>query len=93
LLIVMVTLPDFAVRDEVLNLNAPLGSAETLRPPEAEPPPPPLLVEVVWAGGGALAALEVVFFLLLPHPATAIASEHIETAAITRLRFIAPPGA
>src|SRR4051812_47396353 len=75
LFIVIVTLPAFALRLVVLNLSAPLASAEIFR---VLPPPPPLLAGVLAAGAGVLAGVELALEELLlpppPHPATAKAA-------------------
>jgi hypothetical protein len=68
-----VTFPDFPVSELVLNLSAPLGSAESL---SVSAPPPEDGVVLVAVGVVAVlvaaGALEVVLLLLLlPQPATA----------------------
>jgi len=81
---VIVILPAFALSEVVLNLNAPLGSAESLS----------ALAPVVGAAelvdAGALVVDDDVvlalFFLLLPQPPAATATT--ATAARTAMRFM-----
>jgi hypothetical protein len=75
LAMVIVTLPAFALRAVVLNLRAPLGSAEIFRPLLAAGV---LVAGVLAAGAGVLAGVELALEELLlpppPQPATARAA-------------------
>jgi hypothetical protein len=82
----IVTLPAFALSDDVLNLKAPLGSAESL-----SVAPPAVFVgaaELVEAGAADDVddVVLALFFLLLPQPPAATATT--ATAARTAMRFI-----
>src|SRR5690349_10731774 len=72
--IVIVTLPAFALSDDLSNLRAPLGSAESLRLPLEAPAPELLLGWVLVVAGAAVVDVVLLLLLLLPHPATARAA-------------------
>src|SRR5689334_13206561 len=88
LLMSMVTLPDFALSELLSNLNAPLGSAESL----SVVPPPPDVVGVVLVVAVAAGVVDVLLllFLLLPQPATASTATRAR-AAYSRFDFILFP--
>jgi hypothetical protein len=85
---VIVTLPAVALRLVVLNLSAPLASAEIFR---VLPPPPPLLAGVLAAGAGVLAGVELALEELLlpppPHPATAKAAAAAQAVSKVGMRI------
>ena len=85
--IVIVTLPDFALSDDTVNLSWPPGSAESLR---LEPAALPWGGVVLVGGFAAVTELDVVlvlaFFLLLPQPVAISATQ--ATATRTAMRFI-----
>src|SRR5437764_13617192 len=91
---VIVTLPALAVADVLLNLNAPLGSAESFSVPLAAPPPLEVDVEVVLlvvAGAAGVLDDVLLLLLLLPQPATARAATTATATTWSRFGFISPP--